>query len=184
MATTRLRPQQENSRSSYVESDSGGDTERETTPRPTSNRALSKKRLSERIDPDGSFSLDSSALNGTKSRAPLKNVNINDDVAEKRRRRKSAKIALPLDEDEPEAGPSTTGNAPDGAEGSSEGSRAAALGRQKSQLLSVPQAPIINVPMDIMASNFDQWMKMATDNVSFLCAKRRQEVSARLGRLR
>ncbi|RDX48261.1 barren [Lentinus brumalis] len=164
MATTRLRPQQENPRSSYVESDSGGDTERETTPRPASNRTLSKRRLSERIDPDGSFSLDPSAPSGSKARAPLKNVNINDDVAEKRRRRKSAKIALPLDEDEPEAGPSSAANAADAAEGTAEGSRAAALGRQKSQLLSVPQAPIINVPMDIMASNFDQWMKMATDN--------------------
>ncbi|RPD76481.1 barren [Lentinus tigrinus ALCF2SS1-7] len=162
MPTTRIRPQQENSRSSYPESDSGGDTERETTPRPTTNR--SRKRLSERIDPDGSFSLDSSTPTGSNPRAPLKNVNINDDVAEKRRRRKSAKIAVPLDEDGPEAGPSSAGHPAEGAEGAAEGSKTAPLGRQKSQLLSIPQAPIINVPMDIMASNYDQWMKMATDN--------------------
>jgi hypothetical protein len=31
----------------------------------------------------------------------------------------------------------------------------------------VPAAPIINVPRDVMNSDFEEWMKMATDNVSF-----------------
>ena len=124
--------------------------------------------MSERVDPDGSFSLDNSPT-GANARPPLANVNINDDVAEKRRRRKSAKIALPLDpEEDPEAGPSSQPNGADSAEGAAESSRGANLARQKSQLLSVPQAPVINVPMDVMTSNFDQWMKMATDNVSSL----------------
>jgi hypothetical protein len=38
-------------------------------------------------------------------------------------------------------------------------------GRQK-QLNSLA-APEINVPLDIMSSNFEQWMKMATNNVCF-----------------
>ncbi|KAI0766563.1 barren [Trametes elegans] len=164
MPTTRPRQAAaENSRSSYAETDSGGETEREQTPRPQA-RAASKKRLSERYEPDGdgSFSLDSS--NGAGGRAPLKSVNINDDVAEKRRRRKSAKVTVVLDEDNAEAGPSNSGTTGDGADNAADGSRATTLGRQKSQLLNVPQAPVINVPMDVMTSNFDQWMKMATDN--------------------
>jgi condensin complex subunit 2 len=30
----------------------------------------------------------------------------------------------------------------------------------------VPAAPIINVPRDVMSSNFEEWMKMKADNVS------------------
>lgn len=138
---------------------------------PTTMAPVSR-RYSERSDPDGSFSLDSS---GSNSRPPLKNVNINDDVAEKRRRRKSAKIVLAPDpDDEPEAGPSSVGN-PGEAEGAAaEGTRGGNLARTKSQLLTVPQAPIINVPMDVMTSNFDQWMKMATDNVGTKLISNRQ----------
>ncbi|EJF64153.1 barren [Dichomitus squalens LYAD-421 SS1] len=165
MPVSRHRTQREISRQSFAESDSGGDTEREQTPRPHTARNFSKKRLSERFDPDGSFNLDD-ATNGTsKARPPLKSVNINDDVAEKRRRRKSAKVVLPLDpDDEPEAGPSNSANSHDATDGAAEGSRAANLAKQKSQLLNVPQVPVINVPIDVMTSNFDQWMKMATDN--------------------
>ncbi|KAI0350666.1 barren [Trametes cingulata] len=166
MPTTRPRPPAtENSRSSYADSDSDGDTEREHTPKPAA-RTLSKKRLSERLydpDADGSFSLDG-GNNPNGARAPLKSVNINDDVAEKRRRRKSAKVTVRLDDDNAEAGPSNSGSAPDAPDGTADGARTTALGRQKSQLLNVPQAPVINVPMDVMTSNFDQWMKMATDN--------------------
>ena len=169
MPVSRHRAQRENSRQAYAESDSDGDTEREQTPRPPAARNLSKKRLSERFDPDGSFTLEDATNGPTKARPPLKSVNINDDVAEKRRRRKSAKVTLPLEpEDEPEAGPSNSANTHDGADTPAEGSRADNLARQKSQLLNLPQAPVINVPMDVMTSNFDQWMKMATDNVRLL----------------
>lgn len=166
MPTTRPRkPANDASRSSYADSDSGGDTEREHTPKPNA-RTLSKKRLSERLyepDADASFSLD--VAPGGATRPPLKSVNINDDVAEKRRRRKSAKVTIHLDDDNAEAGPSNGANTAEGAEGATEGTRTTTLGRTKSQLLNVPQAPVINVPMDVMTSNFDQWMKMATDNV-------------------
>ena len=91
MPVSRHRAQRENSRQAYAESDSDGDTEREQTPRPPAARNLSKKRLSERFDPDGSFTLEDATNGPTKARPPLKSVNINDDVAEKRRRRKSAR---------------------------------------------------------------------------------------------
>ncbi|KAH9940947.1 barren [Epithele typhae] len=165
MAPTR--PRQSTARVSYAESDSGGDTEREQTPRPSAH-THSKKRLSER-DQDGSFSLDNNAnaSKGAHGRIPLTTVNINDDAAEKRRRRKSAKLPAPLDpSDDPEAGPSSipAGGPSSDAPGAAEGSRGAGLPRTKSQMLSIPQTPAINLPKDVMAQNYDQWMKMATDN--------------------
>jgi condensin complex subunit 2 len=123
----------------YAESDSGGDTDKEDyTPKPA--RHGIKKRLSEVYnDADASFSSD---------RAPLRSVNINDDAAEKRRRRRSTKITAVLD---PEDG------------GEQEPGRAA---QGKAKLLtSAAPPPVINVPLDVMSSNFEEWMKMATDNV-------------------
>lgn len=124
-----------------VDSDSAGDTENDEEPTPKPQR-IARKRISEAFD--ASFTSDS-------GRAPLKSVNINDDAAEKRRRRKSTRPVVPLDDNE--AGPS------------SEDPRAAAHARQKQQLLSVAEAPAIDVPLDVMNSNFEEWMKMATDNV-------------------
>ena len=84
---------------------------------------------------------------------------MNDDAAEKRKRRQSARIA-PL-EQEPEAGPS---NDPRTEERDT--ARAAALAKQKSQLITVDQAPVPTVSLDVMNANYEEWMKMATDNVS------------------
>jgi condensin complex subunit 2 len=87
---------------------------------------------------------------GDGERAPLQAVNMNDDAAEKRRRRKSAKVTA-MDDDG------------DGAPVLS----AAPRGLQR--LDSVAEVPAIRVPLDVMSSNFEEWMKMATDNVSVLC---------------
>ncbi|EGN96565.1 hypothetical protein SERLA73DRAFT_111171 [Serpula lacrymans var. lacrymans S7.3] len=136
------------------DSDSGADTEPET-PRPP--RQASKRRISERFsdiygpDNDASFSSDP-------GRVPLKAVNINDDAAEKRRRRKSNKFVVP---ETAQAGPSSEGNNVE--QDPAESSRAAQA-KQKQQLTSVAPPPIINVPLDVMSSNFEEWMKMATDN--------------------
>ncbi|GLB41719.1 putative regulatory subunit of the condensin complex, a complex required for conversion of interphase chromatin into mitotic-like condense chromosomes [Lyophyllum shimeji] len=118
------------------------------TPRPQKNGL--KKRLSEAYNPenDASFTSDS-------GRPPLRSVNINDDAAEKRRRRKSTKIAVI---ENAVAGPSSEGNGdPDGPETSR-------TAKQKQQLRSVAAPPVINVSKDVMSSNFEEWMKMATDN--------------------
>lgn len=128
-----------------ADSDSGDDTEPDATPRPN-HRTLSKKRISDVHD--SSFTMD----NG---RGAQKSINVNDDAAEKRRRRKSARV-VPLPDDE--AGPSGEGTQQDDV-------RAAAHAKQKQQLLSIAQQPEINVPLDVMNSNFEEWMKMATDNV-------------------
>ena len=80
----------------------------------------------------------------------------NDDEAEKRQRRKSAKLLgqqSTVFDGLTDPGPGVNGLIP---------------GVQPVQLNSVvPAAPIINVPRDVMNSNFEEWMKMATDNVSF-----------------
>jgi len=78
----------------------------------------------------------------------------NDDEAEKRKRRKSAKLL----------GQQTTMF--DGLTDAGPGVPGLNAGKQPVQLNSVvPAAPIINVPRDVMNSNFEEWMKMATDNV-------------------
>lgn len=79
----------------------------------------------------------------------------NDDEAEKRKRRKSAKLL----------GQQSTMF--DGLTDPGPGANGLNAGKQPVQLNSVvPAAPIINVPRDVMNSNFEEWMKMATDNVS------------------
>jgi len=100
------------------------------------------------MENDASFTLESGR--------PCKVVNINDDAAEKRRRRKSTKITVV---DSAMAGPSSDGNM------DSDAPEASRTARQKQQLKSVAPPPVINVPKDVMSSNFEEWMKMATDNV-------------------
>jgi condensin complex subunit 2 len=122
------------------------------TPRP--RKSALKKRLSEAYDHDGEGSFASES-----GRVPLRSVNINDDAAEKRRRRKSTKITVI---DNAMAGPSSEGNLDADA---SETSRTA---KQKQQLRSIAPPPVINVSKELMSSNFEEWMKMATDNVRII----------------
>jgi len=129
------------------ESAQGTDTDKDfdqETPRPS--KLNWKKRLSE-IDPDGSF-------NGDPSRVPLKSVSLNDDAAEKRRRRKSTKLGLNEDLVASE-NPGDHDTIPE--------PRAQ---RQKQQInILPPPLAQMDVPRDIMNSNFEEWMKMTTDNV-------------------
>lgn len=128
------------------------DTDNESdpgTPRPARHGV--RKRLSEVHNPENdSFNSD------TGVRQPLRAVNINDDAAEKRRRRKSTKFVLP---ENAVAGPSSEVN------NDGEAADTSRTARQKQQLNAVT-APVIDVPPDVMSSNFEEWMKMATDNVS------------------
>ncbi|KAK7031391.1 condensin complex subunit 2 [Favolaschia claudopus] len=119
------------------------DAEEQETPRP---QRITKKRLSDVHDV--SFA-------DSPPRQPLKSRNINDDTAEKRRRRKSTKITII---DNAQAGPSNEASSGDLAETSR-------TARQKQPLNSVA-APIVEpgAGLEILSSNFDEWMKMATDN--------------------
>ncbi|KAJ7695086.1 condensin complex subunit 2/barren [Mycena rosella] len=134
-------PRPSSSQPLYADDDSDQEAEQET-PRPQ----RIKKRLSDVHDV--SFA-------DSPPRQPLKSRNINDDTAEKRRRRKSTKITII---ENAEAGPS---NDPDNERDPAETSRTA---RQKQPINSVA-APMVEPPaLEILSSNFDEWMKMATDN--------------------
>lgn len=129
--------------------DSDPDTEPET---PKPQRTATRKRLSEAYNPD----LDASFVSDSGVRAHKSSVDINDDAAEKRRRRKSTKIAV---SENAQAGPSSEGN-----DDQADTSRST---KQKQQLTTVaPMAPPEKETIDIIASNFEEWMTLATDNVS------------------
>jgi condensin complex subunit 2 len=145
----------------------GDNSDYDATPKAKkqSANARGKKRVSDAYHVSHSQSNSSGALapGSSPSRVPLKAVNINDDEAEKRKRRKSAKLAQPsfsFEEDQSGAGPSSSQD-PSGA---ADTPRARQL-KQKQQLMSVAEAPVVQVPLDVMSSNFEEWMKMATDNV-------------------
>jgi len=143
MAPARRAHSPQDPQSPYADdTDPGSEHE---TPRPHKHL---RKRLSEayNLENDASFTSES-------GRPSQRTVNINDDAAEKRRRRKSTKITVV---ENAMAGPSSEGHI------DADTSRAA---RQKQQLKSVAPPPVINVPKDVMSSNFEEWMKMATDNV-------------------
>lgn len=155
--------------------DDGGNDENEATPRPAHGKSgRAKKRISDIYSPNG-------VSGGTGSsppaaRAPLRSrsVNFNDDEAEKRMRRKSMKLVA-----------QATLMSEEGQEVLDQGSGAGAGAgpssqtivqdfnttprrnrtSQRFQLATVTEAPVINIPMDVMSSNFEEWMKMATDNV-------------------
>ena len=163
-------------KASYAESDdSGGDTEteeqewndnsangvvkassRHSGKRPIRADVGDKENAADGYVPNGAAGPSGS---GGKTAVGLKRTEtagkFNDDEAEKRKRRKSAKLL----------GQQTTMF--DGLTDPGPGVNGLGAGKQPVQLNSVvPAAPIINVPRDVMNSNFEEWMKMATDNVS------------------
>jgi hypothetical protein len=128
---------------------SSSESDFELTPRQRAKSQKIRKRVSE--TQDKSFTEDANP-----GRMPLKTVNINDDSAEKRRRRKSAKNPSL---DNAEAGPSISARQDD--------SEDHPHSRHKQALKSIiVETPIIDVPINIRHSNYEEWMKMAMDNVS------------------
>ena len=126
-------------------------------PRPQKHR----KRLSEAYVPDGQQSpQDASFIAENDQRVPLKSVSINDDESERRRRRKSAKMTAL---DNAVAGPSSEGGA--AANGDADTSRPG-HGRRQQPLTAVAATPALpKQSIEAMTTNFEEWMKMATDNV-------------------
>jgi condensin complex subunit 2 len=146
--STRTRTQ-----TTYADADS---SDPEGTPKAKKpGRSGKKKRVSDVFVPQSKNVAEAEDV-----RTPLKSVSINDDLAEKRRRRKSIKPSRPPMEDA-DAAP---GAADDG------GTPRAGANARPNQLNVVEDAPIINVPLDVMSSNFEEWMKMATDNVNYSLA--------------
>jgi len=152
-------PAARRARSPAAEPMYAGDTDQESendTPKPSRNL---KKRVSEVYHPDNDGSFTEGA--GV-ARPPLRTVNINDDAAEKRRRRKSTKIAV---NENALAGPSSEGAMQQDSQLDNNGAESSRAAAAKQKPLKSVVAPMINVPRDVMSSNFEEWMKMATDNV-------------------
>ena len=153
------RPTRTRTETTYTDADS---SDPELTPQAKKiQRSGKKKRVSDAFAPQ------SNIVDAENTRTPLKSVSINDDVAEKRRRRKSTKLVRPPLEDADAALRSVE----DG------GSTRAGVHAKATQLNVVEDAPIINVPLDVMSSNFEEWMKMATDNVSYSSSTFVQELT-------
>lgn len=152
MATRQTRPQraQRAAPTSYDDPDSGNETEPET-PKPTKSTGGIRRRISEVHD--------KSYEDGP--RLPAKTVNINDDAAEKRRRRKSARVVI----ENAEAGPSGTTGSGDAPGATAGNAPRPTTGARKSAAVPPLEIPAINVPRDVMSSNYEEWMKMAMDNV-------------------
>jgi condensin complex subunit 2 len=130
---------------------SSSESDEGQTPRQRGKSQAIRKRVSE--TQDRSFTEDADP-----GRVPLKAVNINDDTAEKRRRRKSAKNTTM---DNAEAGPSSSDRQDDAEEPG-----AHTHSRHKQALKSIiVETPIIDIPIDVRNSNYEEWMKMAMDNV-------------------
>ncbi|KAL1747902.1 condensin complex subunit 2/barren [Schizophyllum fasciatum] len=138
-AARRPPPDDENTQPLYDdESDSG--SEAQATPRPRKSRG--KRRMSEYNPSEGDSSLND-------SRAALKESSMQDDAAERRRRRKSTKITV----------------LPDGVDEGPQQAESSRQAKTARPLTSIPApAAKINVPLDVMSENFEEWMKLATDN--------------------
>jgi len=81
---------------------------------------------------------------------------------QRRDRRRSSFRVVPVGDDS-EDGPNTTG-----------GSGALKTPhRRLSQLNVVAQTPVLPASIEIMSSNYEEWMKMATDNVRLVLASHR-----------
>ncbi|KAL5513141.1 hypothetical protein ACEPAH_3539 [Sanghuangporus vaninii] len=150
----------------YADSDSDDDendfdvSDHEATPRAKQPQPNGKNKGKKRVS-DVNQPADPGSSPSGNHRVPLKAVNLNDDEAEKRKRRKSAKLAQPMvlvdDADHANGNAvagSSTGDTPKGNR----------FSKHKQLLMAVTETPIINVPLDVMSSNFEEWMKMATDN--------------------
>lgn len=137
----------------YSSDSDGGNTDVEVTPRRKPVAPPLRKRLSG-IYNTGNINDDADASfnNSSPGRAPLKPFNVNDDAAEKRRRRKSTKII---------AKPSENAEAGTSAEGAEGGT----VNKPRRLLHSAAQVPKLNLPKELMSSNYEEWMKLATDNV-------------------
>ncbi|CUA78174.1 Condensin complex subunit 2 [Rhizoctonia solani] len=82
----------------------------------------------------------------------------NDDLSEKRRRRQSRVAAALIAEEEPDGGSSSGAN----ASGPRTPKKTAVA--RANMLNAVDHTPLPAVSLDVMTSNFEEWMKMATDN--------------------
>ena len=93
-----------------------------------------------------------------------------DDRMERRNRRKSTRVSFAPPSSDVEDGGNEKENDEQGDGDNGESSRTPTTRRPRmsaSRINAVAPAPAPVVSIDVMNSNFEEWMKMATDNVSF-----------------
>ena len=163
MARTARKPAAAASYSDASETES----EPEVTPRPRQKAAKLKRRVSQ-YNPQEDESQQFSNP-GDSFRMPLKPIN--DEVAEKRnlkRRKSRMSMGHVLEAGSLAADDEAAHGASQDVNGEAETQRTpkkTALARAN-QLKSITAPAPVAAPIEILSSNFEEWMKMATDNVS------------------
>ncbi len=163
MARTARKPA---AKASYSDA-SGTESAAEATPRPRQKAARLKRRVSQ-YNPQEDESQQFSNP-GDSFRIPLKPIN--DEVAEKRslkRRKSRMSMGIGLETGSLVADDEATHAASQDISGDVETQRTpkkTALARAN-QLKSITAPAPVAAPIEILSSNFEEWMKMATDNVS------------------
>lgn len=138
MPPSRSRGQ--STRPLYDDEESGEETEQEATPKPAKSSGLRKRK---------------SEVHGNDSGLTRSKTVVNNDLAEKRRRRQSTRAG--------EAGPSGEGGEVDG-DGTNR-----TTGRPLQQLASIAPDPGARAaPLVPQQDNYDEWMKLAMGNVRAL----------------
>lgn len=127
----------------------------ESTSRPDKS-AKHKRRVSMLRDMEGHSKSKASV---TMKSVDSSDLTANDDLEEKRRRRQSRAPTALIAEEEGD-GASSSGGA-----GGPRTPKKTAVARAN-MLNAVDHTPLPAVSLDVMTSNFEEWMKMATDNVS------------------
>jgi condensin complex subunit 2 len=170
-------PRSSRSKKAIIESPATTDVEpsREDESPKQRRPSRGKRRVSSIIPPpEAEASFASSQGGDGHERRPLVAVDINDDREEKKRRRKSAAARTFQNfgdaQENSFAGPSGSKGTsePDPEDEASTRPKITALARAN-QLNAVAHAPMPAVSLDVMSSNFEEWMKMATDNVCSRC---------------
>ncbi|KAG8905046.1 hypothetical protein FRB99_000782 [Tulasnella sp. 403] len=190
MASTKQR----NIKPADDDSDAFTEPDEEEETRPMPRRSKGKKRVS---DIHGTMTVPLNDIQNAgdetesddeersfarqKLKARTSTIDLNDDTAEKRKRRKSAKQSVafinPLDASEREAAKAaraekgrasganreTTPERPTNTGAGPRTPKVSALARAN-QLNAVAQTPVPAVPIDILTSKYEEWMKLATDN--------------------
>jgi condensin complex subunit 2 len=162
MARTARKPA---ANASYSDA-SGTESEAEATPRPKQKAARLKRRVSQ-YNPQEDESQQFNSP-GDSFRIPLKPIN--EEVAEKRnlkRRKSRMSMGIGLDGGSFVADDEAAHGIPQDTSGDVETQKTpkkTALARAN-QLKSVTAPAPVAAPIEILSSNFEEWMKMATDNV-------------------
>jgi len=147
---------------------SGTESEAEVTPRPRQKAARLKRRVSQYNPQEDESQQQQFSNPGDSFRIPLKPIN--DELAEKRnlkRRKSRMSMGIGLEGGSLVADDEAGHGTPQDINGDTETQRTpkkTALARANT-LKSVTAPAPVAAPIEILSSNFEEWMKMATDNV-------------------